>query len=327
MLVRPPGYLGRYAARHAPTRDLMKHAILYIFAIYACSALGCSVSENSSAAEPLDVDDPTDTPSPLLDNLLKITDRVYCGGEPQNQDAFAQLAALGIKTVVSVDGAQPDIEEAHRHGLRYVHIPIGYDGIHENAGLSLARLVRDADGPFYIHCHHGRHRGPTAAAVACIAAGELDQKSALDVLQRAGTSKDYGGLWRAVETYRVPPNDAELPKLVEVAEISSFLAAMAHIDRAYDNLKLCRDAGWVTPSNHPDLVPHQQALLLKEGFRESRRNLSDGFGPPIAHWIADAENIAQNVEDALAANDQHTAAKEFRVLAQSCTRCHERYRN
>ncbi len=305
----------------------MKPAILLIFAIYTCSAVGCSVSDNSSAAETLPVDDSTDAPSPRLHNLLKITDQVYCGGEPHNEDTFAQLAALGIKTVVSVDGAQPDIKLAHRHGLRYVHIPIGYDGIHENAGLSLARLVRDADGPIYIHCHHGRHRGPAAAAVACIAAGEMDQKTALEILERAGTSKDYGGLWRAVETYRVPPNDAELPELVEVAEIGSFATAMAHIDRAYDNLKLCRDAGWVTPSNHPDLVPHQQALLLKEGFRESRRNLSDGFSPPFGQWIADAENVAQNIEDALAANDRRTAAKEFQVLAQSCTRCHERYRN
>ena len=29
-------------------------------------------------------------------------------------------------------------------------------------------------------------------------------------------------------------------------------------DRTYDNLKLCRDSGWGTPSKHPDLVPFRK---------------------------------------------------------------------
>ena len=98
-------------------------------------------------------------------------------------------------------------------------------------------------------------------------------KEALSILVRAGTSKDYTGLWRDVEAYTPPPADAELPELVEVAEVGSFTAAMAQVDRAFDNLKLCRDAKWTVPPDHPDLVPAQEALLLQEGLHEAGRNL------------------------------------------------------
>jgi len=302
----------------------VNRVMLLILSMYGVATIGCSASNDANVAAPMPpaADEPAS-----LHNLLKLSGDIFCGGEPHNQEAFAQLAALGVKTVVSVDGAQPDIAAAREHGLRYVHIPIGYDGVDEQAGLSFARLVRDAEGPFYIHCHHGRHRGPAAAAIACIAAGDMDHEAAVAILEKAGTSKDYAGLWRAVESYQSPPNDAELPALVEVAEIESFAVAMASLDRAFDNLKLCREADWATPSDHPDLVPSQQALLVKEALRESGRNLSEEFDPPLKTWLAESKQAAQHLEQALAANDRATAEQHFQMLAQSCTRCHERYRN
>ena len=56
------------------------------------------------------------------------------GAEPHEDVAFAELAELGVRTVVSVDGAKPQADAARHHGLRYVHIPIGYDGVSEEAG-------------------------------------------------------------------------------------------------------------------------------------------------------------------------------------------------
>lgn len=273
-------------------------------------------------------DGPTDDEYPALHNLLQVSDRLYSGGEPHGDEAFASLARLGVKMVVSVDGAKPDVHAARKHGLRYVHIPIGYGGIDKEAGLSLARLVSDAEGPFYIHCHHGRHRGPAAAAVACVATGDVDGKGAIKILERAGTGKGYAGLWRDVERYQVPCDDAVLPALVEVAEIGSFAGAMAQIDRAYDNLRLCRDARWSTPDEHPDLVPAHEALLLKEGLRESARNLPDEFGDEFRTWITEAESIAQNLEDSCNAGEpDDELSKRFQALTKSCNQCHEKYRN
>ncbi len=264
---------------------------------------------------------------PGLQNLLKITDKIYSGGEPANSEAFSSIVRLGVKTVVSVDGAQPDVETARKYGLRYIHIPIGYDGIEASACLSLTRLVKDVEGPYYIHCHHGAHRGPAAAAIAGIAEGNIDNKDAHDILELAGTSENYVGLWRDVENFQVPDQNVKLPDLVEKAEVSSLAAAMAEIDRSYDNLKLCRIVNWNTPPDHPDLVPVQEVGLLKEGLREAARNQIQEYDKQFEKSLLEAELFAQNIEEMLHAKDLIKAEEQFLNLKQACKSCHKKYRN
>jgi len=264
---------------------------------------------------------------PGLHNLMKVTDRMYSGSEPHGEEGMASLQKLGVKTVVSVDGARPGVELARRYGIRYVHIPIGYDGIPEEAGLSLARLMREAEAPFYIHCHHGKHRGPAAVAVACIASGDMTSSEARQILVRAGTSKDYAGLWRDVAAYTPPPADAQLPQLVEVAEVGSFAAAMAQIDRAYDNLKLCREVKWTVPPDHPDLVPAQEALLLQEGLHEAARNLEDEYDEQFKTWLSEAEKLAIGLRAALQEGDVTATYERSALIEKSCKQCHTQYRD
>jgi len=267
---------------------------------------------------------------PGIHNLQKVSDRIYSGSEPEGEAGFQSLQGLGIKTIVSVDGAKPQLELAHKHHLRYVHIPIGYDGVPNDAGAALARLIRDAEPPIYIHCHHGQHRGPAAAAIACIAAGSIDNKQAIRVLERSGTSKNYAGLWRDVEKYSPPSTDAELPQLVETAQVDSLTAAMSQVDRAYDNLKLCRDARWSAPSVHPDLVPAQEAILLQEGLHEAARNLDNHqkqFDETFKTWLTDAESLATGLQASLAAKNATAADRQLISLEQACKKCHTNYRD
>jgi protein tyrosine phosphatase (PTP) superfamily phosphohydrolase (DUF442 family) len=268
-----------------------------------------------------------------LHNLLKVTGSIYCGGEPRGDDAMNSLVRLGVKTVVSVDGARPDVETARKHGLRYVHIPIGYDGIDTAAGLALAGMIRQSDGPIYIHCHHGQHRGPAAAAIAGIASGAImPGEQAESILRRAGVGKAYSGLWRDVEQYRAPGDDVDFPELLEIAEVGSLAAAMAKIDRAYDHLMLFRRPdGMVVdgtaPDGHPDLVAAQEALLLKEGLRESARNLSGDFDARFKEWMLAAETSAEMLEQAIKARDAVGAGRHFQAVVASCKACHDGYRN
>lgn len=262
-----------------------------------------------------------------IENLWQLSPRIYSGGEPVGEQAFKRLAGLGIKTVVSVDGAKPDIELAKRYGLRYVHIPIGYDGVSDKAQLQLTRLVRDVEGPIFVHCHHGQHRGPAAAAVACVADGVVSAPEADSILKSIGTSKDYAGLWRDVAAFRVPGQDARLPALVESAEVESFAAAMAKVDRHWDQLKLCRDAQWNTPAKHPDLVPQQEALLVFEQLREASRHLMREHTAEFRTWLADSESAAKELRSSLAGSDNTAAEKHYQTLAKSCKRCHTKYRD
>ncbi|MEQ8210477.1 MAG: hypothetical protein RH917_11660 [Lacipirellulaceae bacterium] len=307
--------------------SLSCHAVLLSITLGVTVAIGSSYSNNSQVAQREEELTATKARKSQLPHLLKHSDRIYCGGEPRNEADFEQLAKLGVKTVVSVDGIKPDVAAARRHGLRYVHIPIGYDGIDEHAGLSLAKLVRETEGPLYIHCHHGLHRGPAAAAVASLAAGTTDHKAALDFLERAGTSKDYLGLWKAVENYHAPPTDAPLPELVEVAKIDSFTTDMANLGRAWEGLEACRDANWQTSPNHPDLQPLHQALLVKEALVESRRGLEKDASQNFRDQLAAAEKAARQLELALSARNITEVVEQYETLSRSCVDCHERHRD
>jgi protein tyrosine phosphatase (PTP) superfamily phosphohydrolase (DUF442 family) len=302
--------------------------LVLLFAFLGCAPRESTTGPVATAAVALDVNAKPDpkTDQPGIHNLMKVSDKLYSGSEPHGEEGFANLAKLGVKTVISVDGAKPQVELARQHGIRYVHIPIGYDGVPEEAGKSLARAVRDVPTPIYVHCHHGKHRGPAAVAVACIASGDVTSKDALRILERAGTSKDYTGLWRDVEGFVPPAERGVLPELVEIAEVGSFTAAMAQVDRAFDNLKLLRDAKWSTPEDQPDLVPAQEALLLQEGLHEAGRN-ADGYEAQFTSWLAEEETKAKQLREFLQAKDSTSADSHMLLIEQACKQCHKVYRD
>lgn len=99
---------------------------------------------------------------PGIHNAFHVTDKVYSGSQPEGEGAFAALAKLGVKTIISVDGSKPDVEAARKHGLHYIHLPFGYDDIPTNRVVELAKAVESQPGPVFVHCHHGLHRGPAA---------------------------------------------------------------------------------------------------------------------------------------------------------------------
>ena len=307
-------------------------SLALLFAALSVELNGAESNGVSVVSHAAESSDATRQAHPELENLFQVSAQIYSGGQPQGAAAFATLARLGIKTVVSVDGGKPDVATARIHGLRYVHVPIGYDGIPTDAGLSLARLVRDVKGPFYIHCHHGYHRGPSAAAVAWIASGNGDGNRAVEILKQAGTGENYLGLWRDVQNYQPPSPETELPQLEEVAKVPSLAEIMSRVGRAYDNLKQCQDASWSAPINRHDFVPAEQALLLKESLRELARDLDQTtgkrFDQDFITRLKAAESIARNLETSLTMHQAKAASsRHFELLKQSCVQCHDHYRN
>ena len=111
--------------------------------------------------------------TPGLNNVIRITEKLLSGSVPEGDTGFQTLQKLGVKTIITVDGAKPEVERAEKFGMRYVHLPIGYDGVPADQGWRLAKAVRDLPGLIYIHCHHGQHRSPAAAVVIKLC---LDEK-------------------------------------------------------------------------------------------------------------------------------------------------------
>lgn len=271
------------------------------------------------------------SPVPLewrgLDNVFRLSPRITSGSGPNSEPAFATLAEQGITTIVSVDGERPDVERAHKYGMRYVHIPIGYDGLPRAAQLALVRVARETNGTIYIHCHHGKHRGPAAAAVACIAEGSVDRAAAKHILSVAGTAANYRGLWRDVEKFNLPHASEELPDLVEVADVGGMALAMVQASAAIDQLQQLSDNQWRPLADRPDVGASDESLLLWEAFREAERFASSSDDELLSEDLVAAKIEAARLHESLTQGDLESAVQRFMAIKANCTACHVTHRD
>lgn len=265
-----------------------------------------------------------------VENLFQLGPRLWSGGEPRGDAVFAALAAIGVRTVVSVDGTRPDVEAARRLGLRYVHVPFGYDGIPAGAIASLTALVATTEGGVFIHCHHGRHRGPSAAAIMARAAGAWSTVEAEAWQKLAGTSPDYPGLYRAVRDFQMPSDElvkAARKKQRSVVKPAGLVETMVLVDGQTEALTDMRAIGWQAIPAVPDETPVQAARLLHELFREGVRL---GLGPKdaaFAQAMRESETATGALESALRSGDRLAADAAWKRVKGGCIACHQRWRN
>ena len=296
---------------------------------------GLSPQASTAAANEL----PEQIPTNCLPNAIRIHPKVISGGQPHGPEGFDELRELGIKTVISVDGAKPDVEAAKKAGLRYVHLPHGYDGIPEARVKELAKAVRDLEGPIYIHCHHGKHRSPAAASTACVAAGLIAPDQALGILKLAGTSDKYRGLYQTTESARRLESkllDELQSNFPETVAVPPLVEAMGHIEHTHDRLKLVAANGWQPTPEHPDVVPAHEALILREHYTELLRTDHVKAQPEeFQNLTRDSENAGKALEAALLewkdagnpAPPPRTIDAAFSVITKKCGECHEAYRD
>jgi protein tyrosine phosphatase (PTP) superfamily phosphohydrolase (DUF442 family) len=257
-------------------------------------------------------------PVPGIQNLKQVTPTILCGSQPESPASFEALARRGIKVIISVDGAQPLFEEAHKHGLRYVHVPIGYGKIGPQQRADLVEAVKTAGGPVFMHCHHGKHRGPAAAGYCGMAAGDLTRDQGLQLLSEAGTRKDYTGLWEAIQKFEPPQVPAG--KLVEVAAVEPIVASMVRIENHWSGLEKSLQAG-----EAPNADARRELLLLAEEFRElPRRHVTqdEDLKKQMQQAQEATESLLKAAESGAAAEIKTAAS---RVL-QRCADCHASHR-
>lgn len=281
-------------------------------------------------------------PQPLkaegIDNFFKLSDHIYSGAAPEGDAAFAALRKLGVKTLISVDGSKPNIDLAHKYGMRYVHLPHGYNGITTNVQAELVKAAQVGPGPIFVHCHHGMHRGPTAAAIICMANEGWDTDKASAWLKTARTATNYVGLFKTIQDFRAPSTDQlkNLPSTFpEVARVRGLVDAMVAIDEQWDHLKEIRKAAYQAPKDHADFDPPNEALILYEHFREAQRlKESTDRGNAFVEKLIASEKQAEQIEAFL--REAKTGISQDRrvqldqamdTMGQSCAACHKSYRD
>jgi hypothetical protein len=279
-----------------------------------------------------------------LHNVVAFHEGVLSGSVPEGDAGFDTLQALGVRTILSVDGALPDLDRARAHGMRYVHLPIGYDGFDDARKVELARAVRDLPRPIYIHCHHGKHRSAGASATIAVSLGWLTPELAADRMRVAGTAAGYTGLWSCTAN-AVPLAaaviDAAPADFPERTTPTSLVAAMVEIDEVHDRLKRAQKAGWRAPRDHPDLAPLADAGRLADLYRllDDDARLTDvapaerhmvrewlvreGLAAARLEQLIEAMGVPSNDRDALTARADASLA----MLGASCTACHRAHRD
>jgi len=267
-----------------------------------------------------------------LQNLAEVAPGLFRGAQPEGEPSFALLASLGVKTVLTVDGSRPDVEGAAKHGIRYVHIPVEYSGITREQQVKIAKAALDIPGPMFVHCHHGKHRGPAACGVAWMARTGVSPDAVVADMRVAGTDPRYAGLYGDIVAFR-PVTPAELAAvsdadLVATAKLPDLTEAMVQVDATFDRMKEVKRSAWKTPASMPDVQPSHEARILAERFRElgrmeeAKRRPSDFQG-----WREDAEKASWDLEEALGKGDAAAAGAAMDRVSTTCNACHDVYRN
>jgi len=304
--------------------------LVVCFAFQACNSIGKKEQALANALPLSTATQPVNLPG--LENVVAFTESFYSGAVPVGEQGFATLKAMGIKTIVSVDGAKPQLKYVQKYGLRYVHLPIGYDAVSDERSLELARTGRDLAGPFYIHCHHGKHRSAAASAVISVLLGELMPDQAIKRMHVSGTSLHYKGLF-ASASKAVPASEAELDSasnvFPQVWQTRNLVDAMVAIDQATDHLKAIKAAGWKPPVNAPDLVPIAEAARLVDLLKNLKDDQQVNELPEMRDWMLESSADASVLENQLMAKKQHVQKldEQLKRVLYSCTHCHEKYRH
>lgn len=286
-----------------------------------------------SASAPPTLADSVPNDYPGIHNVVAYAPDFYSGGVPEGDEGFDTLKAWGIRTILSVDGAAPLVDKATSRGMRYVHLPIGYNGFDETRKVELVRAVRDLPRPIYLHCHHGKHRSAGAAGTVAVSLGWMSNDDAVARMKVSGTSPSYPGLYACTREASVLEQaviDAAAAEFPAVARTSGVVRNMVAVDEVVERLKLIEKAGWKAPSNHPDLVPAAEAGQLADLLRTLADDAEvkpkpDDFHRQLARNAAEA----QALEDLLVAPqiDVVRLGEQFKVINASCKECHRAHRD
>lgn len=273
-----------------------------------------------------------------MDNVYRLTPQIYSSSQPETDADFAAIKRLGVRTIITVDGSAPNVELARQHGLRYIHLPMGYESLPAEEGLKLAKAVLTSPGPVLIHCHHGMHRGPAAAAAACIATQNWTNAQAIAWLHQAGTSPNYRQLIDDVQHYR-PPSKSELAAasadFPERVPPPPYVDAMVNIDNLFAAISKASKAGFPKAQDGEKGTAHS-AILLAEQFRELMRSPVLTERPTdlqqrMTVVAADAEALQKSLHALESTTPPAGELERARALTakvgKSCAACHAKFRD
>jgi protein tyrosine/serine phosphatase len=103
-----------------------------------------------------------------IKNFGCINENLYRGAQPKERD-YADLAAMGVKTIIDLQRDGTDGEQAlvEAQGMKFYRIGMSdkSEPSAEQAELFLKLVINPANQPVFVHCAGGRHRTGAMTAI------------------------------------------------------------------------------------------------------------------------------------------------------------------
>ncbi len=179
------------------TLKLVSVSLIVMFVLAACTG-------NQTTNEVVAIDRPDDWASlmnetPGLSNFYKVSNDLYRGAQPE-EEGFAELQKLGIKTVVNLRTLHSDREDCSEAGLKYVHISFqAWEG-EDDEVIDFLRVIADPENhPVFVHCQHGADRTGVMSAVYRIAIQGWSKEETIREMIDGGYG--FHGIWQNLIDY------------------------------------------------------------------------------------------------------------------------------
>lgn len=140
-------------------------------------------------------------PIPLagVPNLHKVSDRLYRSAQPTSE-GMANLAAMGIKTVVNLRDRHSDLDEIGDLPLKTRRIDIFTAHMKDEYVKEFLSIVDDTSNtPVLVHCQHGADRTGTMCAMYRILRQGWTPDEAIEEMKNGGYN--YHSIWSNIPRF------------------------------------------------------------------------------------------------------------------------------
>lgn len=133
-------------------------------------------------------------------NLFQVAPRFYRSAR-LDEDDLPQLAALGIRTVVSLRAFHSDRRLLRGTGIDTVRVATLTWAIDDDEVVRSLRAILEAEqrGPVLLHCQHGADRTGLVSAMYRMVVQGWTREAALDEMLNGGFG--YHSIWKNIPSY------------------------------------------------------------------------------------------------------------------------------
>ncbi len=153
-------------------------------------------------------------PLEALGNFHEVAPGLYRSAQP-NRDGYKQLKALGVKTLLSLKGADArEREEAGAEGLSVENVPMsGFaQPSFEQVDRALAIIADPAKRPLLVHCQLGKDRTGFVIASYRVVVEHVDEAKAVEEARSYGCCfTPFGDLTKFLKDYRAHRETKKAP--------------------------------------------------------------------------------------------------------------------